>query len=63
MGKLLRSKECLTVEDAAKHLSTVFREEVSKADVLRLALDRQLKLSINFCESRACAAKQSCSLP
>lgn len=34
--------------DAAKHLSIAFGEEVSEADVLRLALDGHLKLSVNF---------------
>lgn len=36
------------MSDAAKHLSIAFGEEVSKADVLRLGLDRHLKLSVNF---------------
>jgi hypothetical protein len=47
-SKLFKLKEWLTVPDAAKYLSTIFGEEVSEADVLRLALDRHLKLSVNF---------------
>ena len=41
-------KEWLTVPDAAKRLSVIFGEEVTEADVLRLALDGHLKLSIYF---------------
>jgi len=48
MGKLFNLKEWLTVREAAQHLSIVFGEEVSEADVLRLALEGHLKLSVNF---------------
>jgi len=48
MGKLFNLKEWLTVADAARHLSIVFDEEVTEADVLRLALDGRLRLSVNF---------------
>ena len=48
MGKLFNLKQWLTVEDAAKHLSIVFGEPVSKADVFRLALDGELTLSVRF---------------
>ena len=48
LSKLFKLKEWLTVLDAAKHLSVVFGEEVTEADVLRLALDGHLKLSVNF---------------
>ena len=48
MSKLFKLKEWLTVPDAAKHLSIAFGEDVSEADVLRLALDKRLKLSVNF---------------
>lgn len=47
-SKLLKFKEWLTVPEAAKHLSAICEEEVSEADVLRLALDEHLKLSVNF---------------
>ena len=47
-GKLFNLREWLTVPDAALHLSNVFEEEVSEADVLRLALDGHLKLSVYF---------------
>lgn len=48
MSKLFNLKEWLTVADAARHLSIVFGEEVTEADVLRLGLDGHLKLSVNF---------------
>ena len=48
MSKLLKLKEWLTVPDAAHYLSGVFREPVGEADVLRLALDGHLGLSVNF---------------
>lgn len=48
MGKLLNLKEWLTIADAARHLSIVFGEEVTEADVLRLGLDGHLRLSVNF---------------
>lgn len=48
MSKLFKLKEWLTVPDAARHLAIVFGEEVTEADVLRLALDGHLKLSVNF---------------
>jgi hypothetical protein len=48
MGKLFNLKEWLTVADAARHLSIVFGEDVTKADVLRLALDGHLRLSVDF---------------
>jgi hypothetical protein len=44
----LKLKEWLTVADAGRHLAILFGEEVSEADVLRLALDGHLTLSVNF---------------
>ena len=49
MGELLyKLKEWLTVPDAATHLSMALVEDVTEADVLQLALDGQLTLSVNF---------------
>lgn len=48
MNKLFKLKKWLTVPEAARHLAIVFGEEVSESDVLRLALDGHLKLSVNF---------------
>jgi len=46
MSKLFTLKEWVTVGDAAKYLSVSLGEEVSNADVLRLALDGHLRLSV-----------------
>lgn len=57
MSKLFKLKEWLTVPETAKHLSGIFQEEVSEADVLRLALDRHIKISVLFvnpCMARRC---------
>jgi hypothetical protein len=48
LRKLLKLKEWLTVPEAARHLSILFGEEVGEADVLRLALDGHLTLSVFF---------------
>lgn len=48
MSKLFKLKEWLIVADAARHLTIAFGEEVTEADVLRLALDGHLQLSVNF---------------
>ncbi|CAM3511129.1 hypothetical protein [Halomonas lysinitropha] len=46
--KLYRLKEWLTIEDAASHLSALLSEQVAPKDVLQLALERHLKLSVLF---------------
>lgn len=48
MKKLYQLKKWLTIEDTARHLSIVFGEPVSEADVLQLGLDGYLKLSVYF---------------
>jgi hypothetical protein len=48
LRKLLKLKEWLTVPDAARHLAILLQEDVSEADVLRLALDGHLTLSVRF---------------
>lgn len=48
MKKLLGLKQWLTLEDAARHLAILFGEDVTEVDVLRLALDGHLTLSVNF---------------
>ena len=47
-NKLLKLKEWLTVPEAARHLSNLFDEVVSEADVLQLAINKHLTLSVNF---------------
>lgn len=48
MSKLLKLKEWLTVEYAAKRLSISAGEDITEADILRLALDGHLTLSVFF---------------
>lgn len=48
MSRLFNLKEWLTLADAARHLSIAFGEDVTDADVLRLALDGRLRLSVRF---------------
>lgn len=48
MRKLFNLKSWLTIPEAARHLSTICSEDVCESDVLRLALDGHLKLSVNF---------------
>jgi hypothetical protein len=47
-SKLFKLKDWLTLSEAARHLSILFGEVVNEADLLRLALDGHLKLSVNF---------------
>jgi hypothetical protein len=48
MRRLFELKSWLTVTEAARHLAIVFGEPVTHADVLRLALDRHLQLSVDL---------------
>mgnify|MGYP000114209738 FL=1 len=48
MSKLFDLKEWLTLEETAKHLSNSLSEKVSVANVLQLALDEKLMLSVNI---------------
>lgn len=48
MSKLFNLKKWLSIEDAARHLSIAFGENITDADVLRLALDGHLRLSVDF---------------
>jgi len=45
-GVLFNLKEWLTIPDAARHLSTIFDESLTEADILRLGLNGHLKLSV-----------------
>ncbi len=47
-GELSKLKEWFTTSDAARYLSDILHEEVNASDVLRLALDGHLTLSVNF---------------
>ncbi len=46
MSKLFKLKKWLTLKDAVSHLAIVFGEDITEADVLRLALDGTLTLSL-----------------
>lgn len=46
MKKLFKLKQWLTLEESASHLSALFEEAVTVADVLRLALDGHLTISV-----------------
>jgi hypothetical protein len=48
VSKLFKLREWLTIPDTAKHLSNIFEEEITEADVLRLALEGKLRLSVYF---------------
>jgi len=49
-GKLFKLKEWITIPEVAKHLTIVLGEPVEEHDVLRLALDRHLVLSVILIE-------------
>lgn len=55
MGRLLALKEWVTLEDAAAHLQQELEETVRPADVLQLALDGALRVSVRFASGRALA--------
>ena len=47
MSRLFRLKEWLTLDEAADYISTAIGENVQERDVLRLALDELLILSVD----------------
>jgi hypothetical protein len=48
VSKLFKLKEWVTIPDAARHLSQIVNEPVCEADILQMALDGHLKISVNF---------------
>jgi hypothetical protein len=50
VSTILKLREWLSIDEAARHLAAAFNEAVTVADVLRLGLDASspLKLSVNF---------------
>ena len=48
MSKLFKLKEWVTIPDAARHLSQILNEPVAESDVLQLALDGHIKISVDF---------------
>ncbi|MDO9269313.1 MAG: hypothetical protein Q7T96_09400 [Methylobacter sp.] len=47
-SKLFKLKKWLTLPESARHLSGVCGETVTEADILQLALEGQLKISVNL---------------
>ncbi len=47
-SKLFKLKKWLTLSEASSHLTGVCGEEVTEADILLLALERHLTISVNF---------------
>ncbi|MGR6981772.1 hypothetical protein ACUHGC_10440 [Testudinibacter sp. P27/CKL/0425] len=47
-GKIYKFKKWLTLEDAAKKLSLELEDEISVSDILQLAVDGELKISVYF---------------
>ena len=48
VGKFRNLKKWLTIGETARHLSLLFDEPISNADVLQLGLEKQLQLSVNI---------------
>src|SRR4051812_41148496 len=48
MKTLFTLRDWLTLDEAARHLSVLFGEPVANAEILRLALDGELTLSVRF---------------
>lgn len=48
MSKLLKLKEWVTIPDAAMHLTQIFNEPFSEADIFQLALDEHITISVMF---------------
>lgn len=48
MKKIYKLKKWLTLEEAAKRLSAELEDEITAADVLQLAIDKVLRISVNF---------------
>ena len=47
-SKLFKLKDWLALPDTAQHLTGLMDEKIRESDLLRLALDHHLKLSVNF---------------
>jgi len=48
MKKLFRLRSWLTLDEAVEHLSVLFGEQITRAELLRLALDGEFTLSVRF---------------
>ena len=62
MSTLSSPKEWVTLAEAARHMSEIFAEEVTETDMLQLAVDGELVLSIDLIDgaaARRCAPTAS----
>ncbi len=62
MSTLSSPKEWVTLAEAARHMSEIFSEEVTEVDMLQLALDGELTLSLDLldgADARRCAPSAS----
>jgi hypothetical protein len=57
MSKLFTLKQWVTMTDAAKYLTVSFGEQVTEADVIQLALDGHLRLSLRLLASHLYARR------
>lgn len=48
MNKLFTIRECLDIEDASRHLTGSFNEEVTPKDVLNLVMEGKIPISVRF---------------
>lgn len=48
MVKIFKLREWFTIAEAARHLSDLFDDKLTEADVLRFGLDGHLRLSVNL---------------
>lgn len=48
MNKLFKLRKWLTIADAAAHLTEVFTERITEADLMQLGLEGRLTLSVRF---------------
>jgi hypothetical protein len=46
--KIFKCKEWLSIQDAVKYLSLLLEDEITESDLLRLVLDKQLRLSVRI---------------
>ena len=62
MSDLFKLKQWLTLENATKHLSSIFNEIVNDYDILRFALDGHLILSTNIINGADAKKYRLCTL-
>ena len=61
-GKLLKLKSWVTLKDAASHLSLLLEETVNESDLIQLALEQKLTLSVVFPEPVSVVLYEQCDV-